>query len=58
MAWIGNYFWTHYFYKILGCKYSFPAHRLNDVPFALTLITHSYFHLYFELGNIVQRKVW
>lgn len=58
MSWIGNYFWTHYFYKLLGAKYTFPAHRLNGVPFALTFITHSYFHLYFELGNLVLRKVW
>ena len=30
-SFIGNYFWTHYFYKILGATYTFPAHRLNDV---------------------------
>ena len=30
-SFIGNYFWTHYFYTLLGAKYTFPAHRLNDV---------------------------
>jgi cycloeucalenol cycloisomerase len=34
-AWIGNYFWTHYFYRILGAVYTFQAHRLNDVRTAL-----------------------
>jgi hypothetical protein len=30
-SFIGNYFWTHYFYKLLGATYTFKAHRLNDV---------------------------
>ena len=28
---IGNYFWTHYFYELLGAEYTFRAHRLNGV---------------------------
>jgi cycloeucalenol cycloisomerase len=39
---VGNYFWTHYFYKVLGASYSFPVTiMLNDVrptpgaPFSL-----------------------
>ena len=29
---VGNYFWTHYFYKVLGASYSFPVTiMLNDV---------------------------
>ena len=28
---IGNYFWTHYFYELLGAEYTFKAHRLNGV---------------------------
>lgn len=28
---IGNYFWTHYFYRVLGARYTFVAWRLNDV---------------------------
>lgn len=57
-AWIGNYFWTHYFYKVLGTGYSMPAHRLNDVPFALYLITHSYFLGYHLTASILLRKLW
>lgn len=29
-SFIGNYFWTHYFYRVLGASYTFPAHRLNQ----------------------------
>ena len=55
LAWNANYFWTHYFYSILHASYTFPAHRLNDVPFALYLITHSYFHLYHALACVLLR---
>lgn len=30
-SFIGNYFWTHYFYKLLGAAYTFPAWNLNEV---------------------------
>lgn len=30
-SFIGNYFWTHYFYKVLGASYTFVSWRLNDV---------------------------
>lgn len=30
-SFIGNYFWTHYFYQLLGASYTFPAHMLNQV---------------------------
>ena len=30
-SYIGNYFWTHYFYQLLGAQYTFPSWRLNDV---------------------------
>lgn len=29
-SFIGNYFWTHYFYRVLGATYTFPAHNLNQ----------------------------
>lgn len=35
-----------------------PAHRLNDVPFALYLITHSYFHLYHLAASVGLRQLW
>lgn len=28
---IGNYFYTHYFFQLLGAAYTMPSHRLNDV---------------------------
>ena len=58
LAFIGNYLWTHYFYTVLHATYTFQAHRLNDVPFALYLITHSYFHLYHVLSSLLIRLVY
>lgn len=58
LAWMANYFWTHYFYQVLGATYTFPAWRLNDVPFALYLISHSYFHFYHVLSNMALRLTW
>ncbi|KAG7672170.1 hypothetical protein KSW81_005052 [Nannochloris sp. 'desiccata'] len=56
-SFIGNYFWTHYFYSLLGAKYTFPAHRLNDVPITLYFMTHAYFCLYHALANVLIRRV-
>jgi cycloeucalenol cycloisomerase len=58
MAWQANYFWTHYFYQVLGCEYTFPAWRLNNVPFCLYLMSHSYFLLYHSMSNRVLRRLW
>lgn len=30
-SYIGNYFWTHYFFTVLGAKYTFPSWTLNGV---------------------------
>lgn len=27
---VGNYFWTHYFFQLLGASYTMPSHRLNQ----------------------------
>lgn len=57
-SFVGNYFYTHYFYRVLGASYSFPVHiQLNEVPFFLYLITHAYFMFYFTISNIVIRLV-
>ena len=45
-SFIGNYWYTHYFYSVLNARYSMPAHRLNDVPIAMFLATHFYFTTY------------
>ncbi|KAF0852801.1 mitochondrial cycloeucalenol cycloisomerase [Andalucia godoyi] len=55
-SFIGNYFWTHYFYSLLGAKYTMDAHRLNDVPVFLIACTHAYFILYHTLSTMLLRK--
>ena len=45
-SFIGNYWYTHYFYSVLKAKYTMPSHRLNDVPIAMFLATHFYFTTY------------
>mmetsp|Transcript_26971 Transcript_26971/g.46495 ORF Transcript_26971/g.46495 Transcript_26971/m.46495 type:complete len:279 (+) Transcript_26971:62-898(+) len=56
MSFIGNYFWTHYFYNLLGATYTFPAWRINDVPFMLILATHAYFCTYHVFTNLALRR--
>ena len=56
-SFIGNYWYTHYFYVVLRANYTFDAHRLNDVPIALYLMTHAYFMFYHVLSNAALRKV-
>ncbi|CAF1676020.1 unnamed protein product [Adineta ricciae] len=57
LSWIANYFWTHYFYVVLHATYTFKAHRFNEVPIALYMMTHSYFHLYHVFSSILMRLV-
>lgn len=45
-SFIGNYWYTHYFYSVLKAEYTMPAHRWNDVPIAMYLATHFYFCTY------------
>ena len=54
---IGNYWYTHYFYCVLRARYTMPAWRLNDVPIAMFLATHFYFSSYHVLANLVLRRV-
>ncbi len=56
-SFIGNYWYTHYFYSVLGAKYTFPAHRLNDVPIALFFATHFYFMTYHTFSNLMLRII-
>lgn len=32
-SYVGNYFWTHYFFRVLGASYTFPSWRMNNVMF-------------------------
>ena len=54
---IGNYWYTHYFYVVLRARYTMPAWRLNDVPIAMYLATHFYFSTYHVLANLALRRV-
>jgi cycloeucalenol cycloisomerase len=56
-SFVGNYWYTHYFYSVLKASYTFPAHRLNDVPIALYFATHFYFVTYHTLSNLLLRRI-
>ena len=53
---VGNYWYTHYFYCVLRAIYTMPAWRLNGVPIAMFFATHFYFSSYHVLANLVLRK--
>lgn len=57
-SFIGNYWYTQYFYCVLNAKYTMPSHRLNDVPIAMFLATHFYFSTYHAcISNGILRYV-
>jgi len=45
------------FDSVLGASYTFPSHRLNNVPIALYFATHFYFVTYHTFSNMILRKV-
>lgn len=56
-SFIGNYWYTHYFYSVLKASYSMPATRLNNVPIAMFFATHFYFSSYHVFSNACLRKI-
>ena len=52
---VGNYFWTHYFYNLLGAKYTMETYRINNVPYLMFLATQAYFTFYHSMINVVLR---
>jgi cycloeucalenol cycloisomerase len=72
-SFIGNYWYTHYFYVVLGAKYTFPSWDVNGtgitigrismalylsgVPIALFFATHFYFSFYHTLSNMVRSSL-
>jgi len=56
-AYIGSYWYTHYFYSVLKAEYTFPSWRLNDVPIPLYFAAHFYFVTYHTLSNAILRKI-
>jgi cycloeucalenol cycloisomerase len=56
-SFIGNYWYTHYFYSVLQAKYTMPSHRLNNVPLAMYCATHFYFSSYHLFSNLLLRQI-
>ena len=56
-SFIGNYWYTHYFYSVLKAFYDFPSHRLNNVPICLYFATHFYFVTYHTFANMLLRQI-
>lgn len=57
-SFIGNYWYTHYFYSVLQAAYTMPnAIRLNNVPIAMYCATHFYFSTYHFFSNCLLRKI-
>jgi cycloeucalenol cycloisomerase len=55
---IGNYFWTHYFFALLGASYTFPIkYTLNKIPPVCFLLTQPYFQTYHAFSNLLLRFV-
>ena len=51
LSYLGNHFYTHYFYNVLGARYTGPLGRgrgleINEVPVSMFLMTHPYFMTY------------
>ncbi|GAB4860460.1 Bifunctional protein GlmU [Ancistrocladus abbreviatus] len=56
-SYVGNYFWTHYFFTVLGASYTFPSWRMNNVPHTTFLLTHVCFLLYHVMSNMTLRRL-
>lgn len=56
-GYVGNFFWTHYFFNLLDAKYTFcHTWNLNGVPLFLWFITQAYFLLYHTASNMLIRR--
>ncbi|XP_034926086.1 cycloeucalenol cycloisomerase isoform X2 [Populus alba] len=56
-SYVGNYFWTHYFFTVLGASYTFPSWKMNNVPHTTFLLTHVCFLFYHVTSNITIRRL-
>ncbi|XP_020968697.1 cycloeucalenol cycloisomerase isoform X3 [Arachis ipaensis] len=56
-SYVGNYFWTHYFFTVLGASYTFPSWRMNNVPHTTFLLTHVCFLFYHVASNMTLRRL-
>lgn len=56
-SYVGNYFWTHYFFTVLGASYTFPSWKMNNVPHTTFLLTHVCFLFYHVASNMTLRRL-
>ncbi|CAM0875951.1 unnamed protein product [Alopecurus aequalis] len=56
-SYVGNYFWTHYFFTVLGASYTFPSWRMNNVPHTTFFLTHACFLFYHMASNMTLRRL-
>ncbi|CAN6483101.1 unnamed protein product [Victoria cruziana] len=56
-SYVGNYFWTHYFFSVLGASYTFPSWRMNNVPHTTFFLTHVCFLFYHVMSNMTLRRL-
>ncbi|KAI4343631.1 hypothetical protein L6164_010959 [Bauhinia variegata] len=56
-SYVGNYFWTHYFFTVLGASYTFPSWKMNNVPHTTFLLTHVCFLFYHVTSNMTLRRL-
>ncbi|CAL1389077.1 unnamed protein product [Linum trigynum] len=56
-SYVGNYFWTHYFFTVLGAEYTFPSWKMNNVPHTTFLLTHVCFLFYHVTSNMTLRRL-
>ena len=62
VSYIGNHFYTHYFYNVLGMQYTGPLGsgmglEINKVPLSMFFMTHVYFMSYHILVTPLIRAV-
>ncbi|KAD4889086.1 hypothetical protein E3N88_21159 [Mikania micrantha] len=56
-SYVGNYFWTHYFFTVLGASYTFPSWKMNNVPHTTFLLTNVCFLFYHVTSNLTLRRL-
>lgn len=56
-SYVGNYFWTHYFFTVLGASYTFPSWKMNNVPHMTFMLTHVCFLFYHVISNMTLRRL-
>lgn len=56
-CYVGNFFWTHYFFTVLGASYTFPSWRFNNVPWTTFFLAHCCFLFYHVVSNLTLRRL-